>query len=375
MRPLHVALINFLPAPADLGVNEIFVRWPSLADIAEAIASAGTRVSVLQMAAFDEHVAHAGIDYYFVNSCGARRAGDLGRRAADAAAALGVDVVHVHSLAFARHAAALTRRLPAVPVLLQDHADGVPSWWRQSPWRRWYGKADGISFTAVEQAEPFTRRRLFHGRTRLFAIPESSSRFSPGDQVAARRKTGMHGDPCVLSVGHLSAGKDPLTMLDGVALASERLPGLQLWCAYGTAPLLADVRRRIDGDPRLAGRVHLLGSVPHARIEWLMRSADVFVSASLAEGSGYALLEAMACGLRPAVTDIPSFRAVTDGGRVGRLWPRGDASQLADALVSVASASTHPDVRSHFDATLSFGALGQQWAAAYRQLVDARVTA
>lgn len=369
---MHVALINFLPAPMDLSASEIFSRWPSLADIAEAIASAGTRVSVLQMAAFDDRVTHAGVDYHFVNAGGAHRAADLGRRAARAATALGVDVVHVHSLAYARHAAVMARHLPTAPILLQDHADGVPAWWRQMPWRRWYGKAAGIAFTASEQAEPFMQRRLFGAGTRLFAIPESSSRFSPGDRNTARSETGLYGDPCVLSIGHLKAGKDPLTMLDGVARASERLPGLQLWCAYGTAPLFDDVRRRIDGDPRLAGRVHLLGSVAHARIELLMRSADVFVSASLAESAGYALLEAMACGLRPVVTDIPSFRAITDGGRVGRLWPRGDAPALAEALVAAVSDTACEDVRDRFDSALSFRALGRRWASAYRELIDAR---
>ena len=373
---MHVALINFYRAPDGLAARDIFARWPSLADIAEAVASGGTRVSVLQMAAFSETVTHDGIDYHFMDARNARGARDLGWRAARAAADLGADVLHVHSLAFARHAAVIGRYLPKIPIVLQDHADGLPRWWRRSSWRRWYGAAAGIAFTALEQAEPFTRRGLFGHRTRLLAIPESSSRFTPGDRSTARAMTGLHGDPCVLSVGHLVAGKDPLTMLDGIARASERLPGLQLWCAYGTAPMLAEVRKRIDGDPRLAGRVHLMGNVPHPRIEDLMRSADVFVSASLAEGSGYALLEAMACGLPAVVTDIPSFHAITEGGRVGRLWQRGDAAGLANALVAaVRSGPGREEVRARFDAALSFHALGCQWATAYRQLLDARKTA
>jgi glycosyltransferase involved in cell wall biosynthesis len=374
---MRAVLINFVAAPAPLDADAVFDRWPSLADIAEAIASGGTRVTVIQMAGFSRHVTRGGVDYRFVDSRELHGAGDLGRCAARLAGEAGADIVHVHGLAFARHAAVLTRCLPGVPVVLQDHANGLPSRWRHMPWRRWYGAADGIVFTALEQAEPFTRRRLFGRHTRLIAIPESSSRFSPGDRHAARAATGLHGDPCVLSVGHLAAGKDPLTMLDGVARACERLPGLQLWCAYGTAPLMAEVRRRIDGDARLAGRVHLLGAVPHAGIERLMHAADLFVSASLAEGSGYALLEAMACGLRPVVTDIPSFRVITGGGRVGNLWPRGDAAALAGALVAaasdiVASATSRHEVRGHFDASLSFDALGRQWAEAYRQLVDGR---
>jgi len=100
----------------------------------------------------------------------------------------------------------------------------------------------------------------------------------------------------VLWVGHLTTGKDPLAVLDGVARAAAQLPGLQLWCAFGSAPLLDEVRRRIEHDPRLRGRVHLLGKVAHTHVETLMRATDAFVSGSHSEGSGYALLEALACG-------------------------------------------------------------------------------
>ena len=62
-----------------------------------------------------------------------------------------------------------------------------------------------------------------------------------------------------------------------------------------------------------------------------MRAADVFVLGSHREGSGYSLIEALACGLPPVVTDIPSFRSLTAAGAVGALWPCGDARALGDA--------------------------------------------
>jgi glycosyltransferase involved in cell wall biosynthesis len=149
------------------------------------------------------------------------------------------------------------------------------------------------------------------------------------------------------------------------------LPDLRLWCAFGAAPMLDAVRARIDGDPRLKGRVHLLGHVPHARIESLLRAADLFVSGSRAEGSGYAAMEAIACGVTPVLTDIPAFRAVTGNGRIGHLWPCGDTARLAEALLRAATERAPPEqVRAHFDATLSFGAVGRMWSNAYAQLCD-----
>jgi glycosyltransferase involved in cell wall biosynthesis len=175
-------------------------------------------------------------------------------------------------------------------------------------------------------------------------------------------------------VGHLDHNKDPLTLLEGVARAVPRLPGLQLWCAFGNAPLLDEVRRRIDGDARLGGRVHLVGTVDHSRIESLMRAADVYVSASHRESTGYALLEAMACGATPVVTDIPSYRACTGEGAVGRLWPRGDAQGLAHALVgAVEGGLARERVHAHFEASLSFRSVGCLWGEAYAQVVEQRL--
>lgn len=372
---MHVAQINFPRAPSDCTAEQLFERWPSLADIPEAAASAGTRVSVVQAATREERVTRHGVDYYFTD---VNEASDVAARASRFARVLGeieADLLHVHGLAFAEDAFAISQSLPELPILFQDHADRPPRWWwHRSKWRRWYGTASGVVFTAPAMVRPFTQAGLFGPLTQFFAIPESSSRFGLGSRVEARAAMGLHGDPCVLWVGHLAAGKDPLTVLDGVAQAALRLPGLQLWCAFGNAPLFDEVRARIDRDPRLAGRVHLLGKVPHARIQTLMQAADFYVSGSHAESCGYALLEALASGVTPVVTDIPSFRALTGDGRVGHLWPPGDAERLAESLVRAASAPRSPaQVRAHFDATLSFAAVGRQWADAYAQVLDGRL--
>src|SRR5262249_53759160 len=151
----------------------------------------------------------------------------------------------------------------------------------------------------------------------IYAIPESSCRFTPGEQQEARRLTGVAGAPAVLWVGHLDANKDPMTVLDGVARAARALPQLQLYCCFGTGVLLDAVQQRLAAEPALRSRVTLLGRVPHEQVEQLMRAADLFVIGSHFEGSGYALIEALACGLQPVVTDIASFRALTAGGTIG----------------------------------------------------------
>lgn len=374
-QAVHVAQISFFCDPAQRLPAELLEAWPSLVDVAEAAAGAGAQVSVIQASTHTGTVVRNGIAYYFL---------PFGRMATGRTAenplrtllsTLSPDVAHVQGLGFVHDVLALAALAPRLPIMLQDHADRLPRPWRRRSWRSAFAAGAAVSFSSRAQAAPFRRSGLLGDGTRVFEIPECPSRFSPGDQATARAATGLEGDPCLLWVGHLDRNKDPLTVLAGVSQAAQRLPQLRLWCCYGTAPLLAPVKRRIARDPLLAPRVRLLGRVPHERIEQLMRAADVFVLGSHREGSGYSLIEALACGLPPVVTDIPSFRTLTDGGAAGSLWPCGDSGALAAALVAVAAkprSTLRAAAREHFERELSFAAVGRKLCAAYRELLENR---
>jgi glycosyltransferase involved in cell wall biosynthesis len=360
---LHVAQISFFTDPEAREPAELLRVWPSLGDVAEAAASAGARVTVVQASQHEQSLVNNGVSYHFL---------PFGNRFEERVREVGADVFHVHGLDFPLSVLSLRKHVPGVPLVLQDHASRPPRPWRRVLWRRGLAAASGIAFCSSEQAEPFAKARLIQPPTRIYEIPESTSRFSPGDLQEARRATGSAGDPLVLFVGHLNANKDPLTVLDGVSRAARKLPGLQLWCCFGSAPLLRDVKARIAADPMLWDRVHLLGPVPHSTIEKLMRAADIFVLGSHREGSGYSLIEALACGLPPVVTAIPSFRSLTGAGKVGMLWPCGDASALCSALVETAARprdSTRATVRAHFENELSFAAVGRKLVSMYEDVL------
>jgi glycosyltransferase involved in cell wall biosynthesis len=230
-------------------------------------------------------------------------------------------------------------------------------------------------FTSRAQAEPWLERGVLPRSVPVFEVCESSSTFTPGDRGAARAATGLQGDPCLLWVGRLNHNKDPLMVLDAVSLALRDSPSLQLWCFYTEAPLLDGVRARIAADRELAERVHLMGSVPHEQVEQLCRAADLFLSASHSEGSGYALIEALACGATPIVTDIPAFRAITGDGEVGALVPVADSEAMARSLLEVAAldrAELRQKTLAHFERSLSFDVLGQRLRDVYETVVSKR---
>jgi glycosyltransferase involved in cell wall biosynthesis len=364
---VHVAHIGFFSDPAQRAPAQLLNTWTTLVDVAEAACCAHVRVAVIQASAHSQQLMRNGVQYHFLPF-------GVGNAAlAGLLKTLAPHVLHVHGLDFHRDVRSLAALVPGIPIILQDHASRLPPLWRRPSWRRGLAPAAAIAFCAAEQAQPFRLAGVLPRRTRVYEIPESTARFTPGERGAARRETGIEGDPAVLWVGHLDANKDPLAVLAGVSAAVHRLPRMRLYCCFGTAPLLRAVEERIGADTVLSERVRLLGRVPHERIEQLMRAADLFVLGSHREGSGYALIEALACGLPPVVTDIPSFRALTGGGAVGRLWPCGDSGALAEALQSLAG---HADqrmraaVRAHFDRELSFEALGSKLANMYGDVVE-----
>ncbi len=365
---LHVAQLGFHVDSQGREPAKLLQAWPTLVDVAEAARGAGLRVSVVQACSRAGILYRNGVRYRFFAP---------GADVPDLVGGLDPDVIHVHGLCFPREVLRIAAHLPSVPILLQDHASRPPRLWRRPLHRRAFAAASAVAFCARPQSWPFEQTRLIQAGTSIRVIAESTSRFMPGAQAEARARTGLAGRPCLLWVGHLSANKDPLTVLEGVSRAAEALPGLELWCCFGEAPLRRAVEARIERDARLRGRVHLLGRRPHAEIESLMRAADVFVAGSHREGSGYALIEALACGLPPLVTDIPSFQALTGDGAVGRLWWRGDAQSLADELLGIAAKvgpAWRVRIRAHFERELSPVALGKRLEETYRGIAARRGT-
>jgi glycosyltransferase involved in cell wall biosynthesis len=234
---------------------------------------------------------------------------------------------------------------------------------------------DGFLFTAAAQAEAWRERQLITGDQPVYEVLEGSTGMRPIERDRARVITGIAGDPAVLWVGRLDANKSPLTILDGVERAIRELPGLTLTMIYAAGDLEQVVRTRIARTPALSRRVRLAGRVAHDGLAAFYSAADLFTIGSHHEGSGYALVEACACGLVPIVTDIPSFRTMTRGGAIGALWPVDDAAALAAAWVAAAAAEREPareHVQQHFDRELSWPAIARRALAAYDDAASRR---
>jgi glycosyltransferase involved in cell wall biosynthesis len=76
-----------------------------------------------------------------------------------------------------------------------------------------------------------------------------------------------------------------------------------------------------------------MGKVPHDEMPDLLSRTDIYVSTSLSDGTSVSLLEAMACGAFPVVTDIPANREWIEDGNNGLLVPTEDEVSLAKRIL------------------------------------------
>jgi glycosyltransferase involved in cell wall biosynthesis len=338
-------------------------------------AAPGLEIEMVHAAWADDLRQAEGIPCHFVREPapflalpGGRQFRRLPRRLFSTVEQLAPDLVHFEGLLFPRELHALARRLPSVPIVAQDHGSKLRGGWRQKILRWGFGKLTAAIFTAREQAEPFKSAGVLREDLPIFEVLEGSSPFSPGDVLATRARLRLEGDPCLLWLGNLDPNKDPLMVLDAVAHASASLPKIRLYMCYRNAPLLPVVRQRL-ADPILATRVTLVGEVPYPGTEAYLQAADFVVQGSHAEGSGFAVIEALACGTTPLVTDIPSFRRIT--GTCGALVAPNDVSGLARAIVSWSSrdrAVLRRAARERFERSLSFSAVGRELRSTYQQV-------
>ncbi len=247
------------------------------------------------------------------------------------------DVVIVHGLGFSYQVLQLRSHLEKKTIILaQHHADRIPT-----GWRRWIGKIadraiDAYLFASVEIAAPWIRKNLIGDKNKIKEVMVGSSIFNPMNQDVARKLTGVKGQPVFLFVGRLDANKDPLTLIKGFLVFAQNHPSASVYIIYQTDELIEEVRKLLSGSGG-SKNINLVGRIPHPELQNWFSSADFIISTSHAEAFGMSISEGMSCGCIPVVTNIASFKKLTNDGDCGILFEAGNVEGLAGALEKATS--------------------------------------
>jgi glycosyltransferase involved in cell wall biosynthesis len=387
---MRICYVTGYYEPGTSSGQEVVANTVTLREFPQAMAALEHAVHVVHHYHQDEQFLHNGVTYHFVHprrdlAALGRLAGrllggwpypyyQLDTRLLSAIRLVEPDVIHFFGLTMDLNLALVARYIAAldVPLVIHYHG-GKPATHplRHLLQRHNMQRAAKLLFSTRKHAQPWVDAGLAT-EAQIEILMETSSTFRPQPRPQAREMTGMRGDPVFLWAGRLHPDKDPWTALQGFARIAGSWPHAQLYLHYLTDELLPELQTWIEDQPGLAERVHFRGRVRFHQMEAIYNSADFILQASRREHSGCAILEAMACGVIPVVTDIPSFRAMTHGGGYGVLYPVGDADALARGVLAIPRdeiAAQSAAVSDWFQRALSFPALARRLDAIYRSVV------
>jgi L-malate glycosyltransferase len=123
---------------------------------------------------------------------------------------------------------------------------------------------------------------------------------------------------------------DIATIIDGLGLLKSS--GRKFHCILTSGGTLLDMHKQKVIDAGLEGYVTFTGNLEHGELPTLLRSADIYISASLGDGTSVSLLEAMATGLLPVVSKIDANTPWVIDGKTGLLFDTKNPQKLAQAL-------------------------------------------
>jgi glycosyltransferase involved in cell wall biosynthesis len=219
-------------------------------------------------------------------------------------------------------------------------------------------------FASKDMGLAWVKRGNLSAANKIHEVMEVSSVFAPINRAAALSKTGATGQPVFLWVGRLNANKDPLNVVNAFLRYAALWPQAKLYMIYHTDELIGEIRLALNQQPCYQNNIVLIGKVPHADLLYWFNSADFILSGSHYEGSGTAVCEAMSCGCIPIVTNIDSFRMITDNGNCGILYEAGNGEALFQALKQTRQMDLQKKrahTLAHYQSTLSFNAIASRF--------------
>lgn len=139
-------------------------------------------------------------------------------------------------------------------------------------------------------------------------------------------------DVVILSTRSLEPVYDLKTLIEAVPLIIQKTNKKARFWITGLGSQEQELRK-LASKLKVEKNVEFKGYVSREDFEQLFQKADLYVSTSLSDSTSVSLLEAMASGLLPVVTDIPGNREWIEDGKNGFLFPFGNYQALAEKII------------------------------------------
>ncbi len=169
-------------------------------------------------------------------------------------------------------------------------------------------------------------------KIRLSFFGVNTEEFSPAQRnEELRQRLGISDSPAVISTRGLSPIYHVETLIRAIPLVLKEAPQARFIVAgEGKQRSYLESLAQRSG---VSDSVRFVGWIAHHEMPQYLASSEVYVSTSLSDGMPSSLLEAMASGLAPVLTDITANRQWVKDEENGFLVPEKDYKVLADRIV------------------------------------------
>ncbi len=242
---------------------------------------------------------------------------------------LGPDIVHAH---YATSAGLAAYVCGVHPYVVTAHGTDVTQGIKSIFWRpilkEVFSKADCVNAVSSELRDKVSGLGISLEKIETFTLGIDTRRFA---FQAARPQA--PGTPLrLICTRAFEEVYNHQTIIRAMGiLARQRIDFRLTLVGDGT---LFERLRALAIEQGIADKTTFVGAVPNSELPELLLGQDVYLSASTSDGTSLSLLEAMASGVYPVVSDIPANRPWIRHGYNGLLHRVMEPQSLADCLLA-----------------------------------------
>jgi glycosyltransferase involved in cell wall biosynthesis len=237
-----------------------------------------------------------------------------------------IDIIHLHQPHFQSLAAGFKGKIIGKPVIATYHVDLLSNLtgFRRFLQHRLNRLVSTVSNRVVFVSESTKRDFGIDGNVIWNGV--DIKRFSPGGRTESDSFV-------MIYVGRISKDKGLIDLIESLAsIDRKRFGKWELWLVgKGSESFMREFRNRAN-QLGLRDRIKEFGAV-HKGMADYYRKSDLFVLPSYLEGMPISLLESMACGTPPLVTNVGGVKEVINDGENGFVVSKGNSTQLANKII------------------------------------------
>lgn len=196
----------------------------------------------------------------------------------------------------------------------------------------WEGRVLRRKFDKIISVSKFTKMRLVNNgvkQSKIVVIPNGVD-IEHFNSIKAKKSP----NPTICCINRLTPKKKVDDIIKALSIVRSKIPNIR--CKIIGKGIEMDHLNRLVRRFEIEKNVDFVGFLEnYDDVIRILKTSHVFCSASVVEGFGMVVVEAMASSVPYVCSDIAPFREITEGGKGGLLFKAEDYKDLAEKIIKL----------------------------------------